>query len=373
MSIKSRGIGIVAMVAAVAVAIAAVAGGWWYVKSQRDTITVTAQFESVAGMYVDNKVSVLGMPVGKVTKITSHGTYMEVEFTVSRKVKVPADAQAVMVSNSILTDRHIELTPVYKQGAVLQNGDTIGLTRTKVPVEFDKVLAMIDRLTKALRGDGKGGGPLASLVNTSAEIATGSGPQMKSALDQLSQALRLSSDGGAVTRGQLTTIIKNVSSLFDAAAGNDATIRRFGSTIHQLSVILDDEKLGTGETGKRLNDILLQASSLLETNRDAIKRVIGNANTSTQSLNDYKREVAEGFDLLPLVMDNVYNIIDPVNHVARTHVLADKLLFDSQASKEICNMLGLRQLGCSTGTLQDYGPDFGLTYVLDGLAQMGQK
>jgi hypothetical protein len=33
----------------------------------------------------------------------------------------------------------------------------------------------------------------------------------------------------------------------------------------------------------------------------------------------------------------------------------------------------LRQLGCSTGTLQDFGPDFGVSYILDGLEAMGQK
>ncbi|SKV46790.1 Putative Mce family protein [Mycobacteroides abscessus subsp. massiliense] len=79
------------------------------------------------------------MPIGKVTKITSRGTYMEVEFTVDSKVKVPADAKAVTVSTSILTDRHIELTPVYRGGPTLKNGDIIGLDRTKTPVEFDRV------------------------------------------------------------------------------------------------------------------------------------------------------------------------------------------------------------------------------------------
>ncbi len=54
-------------------------------------------------------------------------------------------------------------------------------------------------------------------------------------------------------------------------------------------------------------------------------------------------------------------------------MLVDKVLFDTQTLKEVCNMMGLRQLGCSTGTLQDFGPDFGLTYVLDGLAAMGQR
>ena len=75
----------------------------------------------------------LGMPVGKVTRITPRGGYVEVEFTVDHNVKIPADAQAVTVSTSILTDQQIELTPPYRGGAVLENHDTIGLTRTKTP------------------------------------------------------------------------------------------------------------------------------------------------------------------------------------------------------------------------------------------------
>ncbi|MBN7316583.1 Putative Mce family protein [Mycobacteroides abscessus subsp. massiliense] len=360
---------------ALAVVIAVVAGafGWIYLRDRSHRLTITAQFESVSGLYPDNKVSVLGMPIGKVTKITSRGTYMEVEFTIDSTVKVPADAKAVTVSTSILTDRHIELTPVYRGGPTLKNGDIIGLDRTKTPVEFDRVLAMIDRLSKAMKGDGKGAGPLADLINNSTNALSGNGELMTSSLDELSKALRLSADGGAMTRDQLTKIVTRLSSLFEASARNDQNIREFSSTVRQLSQVLDQEQLGSGTTGKQLNNILLQAGSLLEQNRDAIKQSVGNSSQIAQAVYDNRRELSEGFDLLPLMADNVYNIIDPVNNVVRAHVPADRLLFDTQAAKEICNLMGLRQLGCSTGTLQDYGPDFGLTYVLDGLAAMGQK
>ncbi len=91
-----------------------------------------------------------------------------------------------------------------------------------------------------------------------------------------------------------------------------------------------------------------------------------------QSLSDNQRELKETLDLLPLLLDNVDRSIDPVNGSLRLHPMLDKLLFESQFTKEICNMMGLRQLGCSTGTMADYGPDFGLTYMLDGMARMGQ-
>ncbi|MGO8941602.1 MAG: MlaD family protein, partial [Mycobacterium sp.] len=98
-----------AIAAAVAVVAAAIGVGWWYLSPGDEPITATAQFDSAAGLYEGNVVAVLGMPVGKITKITPRGGYVEVEFTVDRNVKIPADAQAVTVSTSILSDSQIEL------------------------------------------------------------------------------------------------------------------------------------------------------------------------------------------------------------------------------------------------------------------------
>lgn len=346
---------------------------WTFAADRLDAVTVTAQFDNAAGLYEDNTVAVLGMPVGKVTKITPKGGYVEVEFTVDKDVKVPADAQAVTISNSILTDRQIELTPPYSGGPALQNGDTIGLNRTKTPVEFARVLDVLDKLSVSLRGDGHGNGPVADLVNASAAIADGNGQQMKDCLGELSEALRLSADGGAVTRDQLTTIIRNVSSLLDAAATNDATLREFGSNVNVLSQVIADEDLGSGTTGKKLNEVLVQTGEVLEANREAIKGIVANANTVSRTTVDHERDLKEFLDLAPMTLDNIYNIIDQRNGAIRAKVLTDRVLFDSQTMKEVCNMMGLRQLGCSTGTLQDFGPDYGLTSMLDGLAAMGQK
>ncbi|MBX7435374.1 MCE family protein [Mycobacterium sp. Y57] len=355
------------------VAVVAALVGSSYLRDRYDTIAVTAQFDSAAGLYEGNTVAVLGMPVGKVTKIVPKGGYVEVEFTVDRDVQVPADAQAVTINNSILTDRQIELTPPYRGGPTLQNHDTIGLNRTRTPVEFARVLDMLDKLTTSLRGDGQGQGPLRDVVDASAAVADGNGQKMKDALGELSDALRLSADRGEVTRDQLTTIIRNISSLFEAAADNDATLREFGSTIRQFSQVVADENLGTGTTGKKLNEVIAQVGEVLEAHRDDIKRIVANGDTATTTAVEHQRDVMEFLDLAPMTLDNIYNVVDQTNGALRVHVLTDKVLFDTQTLKEVCNMMGLRQLGCSTGTLQDFGPDYGLSYVLDGLAAMGQK
>ncbi|MEZ0342390.1 MCE family protein [Mycobacterium sp. pV006] len=371
MSTRAKVVALIAAVCAFALVVAVVALS--FMADRLDTISVTAQFDSAAGLYEGNAVAVLGMPVGEVTKIEPKGGYVEVEFTVDGDVRVPADVQAVMISNSILTDRQIELTPAYRDGPTLQNKDTIGLHRTKTPVEFARVLDVLDKLSTSLEGDSKGNGPIRDVVDASAAIVDGNGQQMKDALGELSNALRLSSDRGAVTRDQLTAAIKNVSTLFEAAADNDATLREFGSSVRQLSQVLADENFGTGTTGKKINDVVNQLGEVLDTHRDAIKQIVANGDTALTTTVDHQRDLAELLDVTPMTLDNIYNAIDRQNGAVRVHVLADKVLFDTQTVKEMCNMMGLRQLGCSTGTLQDFGPDFGLSYVLDGLAAMGQK
>lgn len=334
-------------------------------------VTITAMFDEASGLYPGNAVEILGMPVGTVTTVTPKGTHVEVAMTIDGGIPVPRDVMAATISTSILTDRRVELSPPYQDGPQLRSGDLIPLDRTRTPVGFDRVLGMIDKLTSAMRGDGKGQGPLADLITIGATATSGNGNNIRAALDELSKALRMTSDGAA-TKDNLTAIITSVDSLTKAMTDNDATIRTFGSLIHGTSDVLAAEKFGTGTTGRQINDLLTQAADLLERNRDTIKATVGNTNTMVGTMNDKQRELAETFDVLPLMIDNFYNAIDPVNGALRVHALIDKILFDSQFTKEVCNVMGLRQLGCSTGMLQDYGPDFGLTYMLDSMARMGQ-
>ncbi|MBN7304824.1 MCE family protein, partial [Mycobacteroides abscessus subsp. bolletii] len=307
-----------------------VGAGAYYVKSKLDHITLTAQFDNASGLYESNVVAVLGMPVGKITKITPQSGYVDVQFTVDKDVKVPVDVQAVTLSTSILTDRQVELSPPYRGGPTLQDGDTIGLDKTKTPVEFDSVLNSFDKLSVSLKGDGNGQGPVGDIINAAAGVADGNGDKIKSGLDELSKALRLSSEGGVTTREQMTTIIKNVSSLLDAAAANDGKLREFSTTIRQLSNIIDDEALGTGTTGRQLNALVTQAGDLLDANRDHIKAAILNGNTALQTVVDNQREVKELLDVAPLALDNLYSATDRDNGSLRIRLLTDKLLFESQ-------------------------------------------
>jgi phospholipid/cholesterol/gamma-HCH transport system substrate-binding protein len=356
-----------AAMTAIALVVVAIPG------NDRRPLTVTAQFEDAVGLYAGNAVSVLGMQVGIVTSVVPKDGYVEVELEIDRGVTIPADVQAVTVATSILTDRHIELTPPYRSGPTLQDGDVLSLPRTRTPVEFDRTLAMADKLSRALGGNGHGQGPLADLVGIGAQIASGSGQDIKAALDQLSTALRLGADNGAATKEEVQAIANSLDTLTQAASDNDTAIREFGSNIRQLTDIVADENLGTGNAGAQLNQILAQAASLLNKNRNGLKSTVTDFQKLMQAVTDYRRELAETIDVLPMLGTNIYNAVDQNAGALRAHALLDKLFLNGQMTKDICNLAGIKDLGCDTGTINDYAPGFGANFFVDSMTGLLQN
>ncbi|MBF6135633.1 MCE family protein [Nocardia otitidiscaviarum] len=332
--------------------------------------TIIAQFDNAIGLYQGNAVAVLGMPVGTVENITAKGEYVEIELRIDSGVRLPDSVQAVTVGTSILTERHIELTPPYTDGPTLPDGAVLGLTRTRTPIEFDRILNMVDKLGTALGGDGRGGGPVAEILDSTAAMAAGSGAQLRSALGTLSEALRTGADDGEGTRQAITTIVTELAALTDAAARNQQLLDQFGSGVGQLSDLLVREQLGQGETGRLLNEVLARITALLTEHRDDLRATVASSDSFARALVDYRRELAEVFNLAPLAVDNVVNAIDQRNGYLRVGAHFDSVFFDSSMTKEVCNILGLRQLGCSTGNFSDMGPDFGVTSVLEAMTRM---
>lgn len=88
-------------------------------------VRVTAYFPRTVGIYPGSDVRVLGVRIGEVRKITPEGDRVRVELEYDRGRKVPADAQAAIVNSSVVSDRYVQLLPVYRKGAVLRDGDVV--------------------------------------------------------------------------------------------------------------------------------------------------------------------------------------------------------------------------------------------------------
>ncbi len=321
-------------------------------------IEVTAYFDNVAGLYESNDVAVLGMPVGQVTGVQEEGNRVKVTFTIDKDVPVPADATAAIVNTSIVTTRHIELTPAYTGGPELTDGAVVA--NTKVPVSVGELYDSIDGLVKALSGEVPGEGPVADLVDITSGIASGNGERIREAIDELGQAASLVSGNGDT----LVDIIKTVQHLTTTLVDNYPKMTAFSRSINDVSRMLGRQSPGLQATLADLNVALQNTTAFLQNNAGTISASTGRLAALAANLSDFSRQVVETIDVGPLLFQNLSNSVSVEQGAWRAQVLLDKSLVDTELLSTFCEALNLQENGCRTGQLKDFGPDLGIFSAL---------
>lgn len=123
------------------------------------TRAMCAEFTDAVGLYPGNKVALLGIEVGSMTAIVNKADHVEVDFTVPADLVLPADVGAVTYSQSIVTDRHVELTKPYTGGPKFTGPGCIKLKSTKTPISVSETFSAIGSLTDAILGSQPGQDP----------------------------------------------------------------------------------------------------------------------------------------------------------------------------------------------------------------------
>ena len=142
-------LGIAAVMVVVAAVVAAVVIGAKMVMPKH-TRAMCAEFTDAVGLYPGNKVALLGIEVGSTTAIVNKPDHVEVDFTVPTDLDLPADIGAVTYSQSIVTDRHIELTKPYTGGPKFTGPGCIRLKSTKTPISVSETFTAIGKLADAV-------------------------------------------------------------------------------------------------------------------------------------------------------------------------------------------------------------------------------
>ncbi|GAA5046272.1 MlaD family protein [Nocardia callitridis] len=329
-----------------------------------NSLQITADFENIAGIYEGNPVTVLGLDVGKVDKIVPKGTFIEVHLSVQPSVKIPKDAQAAIISPSIVTNRHIELTPVFTGGDAMTDGTHLPLSRTKTPVELDTLIKTIDQFSAALKPEegSDGLGPLSG--KTLYPMLNGNGEKIRDTLNALSGALKV----GVDNKDAVSSIIVKLNELTSMLAENDQSVRDFSDRTTQMTGLLADQAPGLQATLDQLNDFLNNTSSVFGQYQDQLKDSLNGLTNVTQQLRDNSRGMTEVADVAPMMLQNVEKIMNPEGGYVRLHAIIGTAL-SGEVISVFCERVQMKADGCRTGDMSDFGPDYGLTAALLGLTK----
>lgn len=328
-------------------------------------LEITADFENIAGMFEGNPITVLGLEVGKVDKIVPHGDLVEVHMTIDGDVQIPKDAMAVVVSPSIVTDRHIEMTPRYVEGDTLESGDHLPLERTDVPVELDTMLKTIDKFADALKPqEGQEGvGPLSGRVLY--PMLNGQGAKMRDTLNALSSALKV----GVDNKDHIANIIIKLNELTTMLAENDQAVRDFSNQATQMTTMLAEQAPGLQATLQQLYDFLNNTSSIFAQHQDQLVDTLNRMNTVIEQLRANAHGVTEVVDVAPMLLQSIHRSMNYEQGYVRLHALIGTNLANGELISLFCERIQMKSDGCRTGRPEDFGPDFGLTAALLGLTK----
>ncbi|MQY20119.1 MlaD family protein [Nocardia macrotermitis] len=321
---------------------------------------ITADFTSISGMFEGNPVTVLGLRVGTVDAIVPHNRYAEVHMTIDPDITIPENVTAALISQSIVTDRHIELSPAYTGGPALSDGAHLTTESTRSPVELDTLLKTIDDFTTALDPPpGSTRGPLSGTLLY--DMVGGQGAKIRDTLTALTGALRV----GVDNRDAISQIIVQLNDLTSMLADNDRSVRDFGANVTRMSTMLAEQAPGLQATLDRLEAFLSDSSGTFGGYQDRLASSLTGLTNVTNQLRANASGVIEFVDVAPLISENLDRLVDRQGRFGRAHALIGTV--SGEIVSTFCERIQLRADGCRTGRVQDLGPDFGLTAALLGL------
>lgn len=300
----------IAIVAVIAIGAAFVVGG--KIINNLRYNNYTAYFKATSGLFVGDPVKIIGVDVGKVSSISPRSGDVRVKFTVDSSRKLPADASAYIVADSLVGGRFIQVTPVYQGGQKLADGAQIPMERTAIPVEWDQIKTELDKLTNNLGPTGDKGtgdkGSLGRVVDTLGRNLDGTGADLNRALKELSTVTTTLADN----RSDLFATVRNLQTLTTALSSVDDQMMQFNGRIASVS------KLLARNTGKldgaltEVDSVLGEVNTFLDDNTSALSTSVARLSDVTGVLSQKDEQIRGLLHSGPHQLVNFYNIYNPL-------------------------------------------------------------
>lgn len=263
---------------------------------------LTAYFPRTIGIYKGSSVRVLGVAVGEVTRIQPQGTRVRVDMTYDASRKLPANVGAALVPPSIVSDRYLQLTPVYTGGPVLGNHAAIQENRTEIPVELDAIFGSLNDLNTSLGPNGaNNSGALSRLVDVGAANLRGNGAEFNSTLHGFSEAINALADSKDALFGTITQLQKFTTTL----AQDDGGVRRVNAELTSVAAQLAGERQDLGAALANLAQALGQVQGFVSANRTELTHDVHALTTISSGLVGEQQAIKEVIDEAPLGLHNL--------------------------------------------------------------------
>ncbi|MCT7657858.1 MCE family protein [Mycobacterium deserti] len=269
---------------------------------------LVAYFANSNGIFVGDEVRILGIPVGEITEITPEPQRARITFQVDSRYRIPADVKAVILSPSLVTARAVALTPPYGGGVALSDGAVIPETRTAVPVEWDDVRVQLEKLTETLQPSQPGGlSTMGAFVTTVADNVRGRGPDIRSTVIELSEALSALGDHS----GDVFATVKNLSTLVSGLSASTELMQQLNINLAAVTALLANGSDEVAQALSTLNAAAVDVRAFVADNREALGTTTDHLALISAALVESLGDVKQALHITPNTAANFANVYQP--------------------------------------------------------------
>jgi phospholipid/cholesterol/gamma-HCH transport system substrate-binding protein len=275
---------------------------------QQHRIHVTAYFANSNGIFAGDDVRVLGVPVGKIDRIEPQPDRAKITFWVDDRYKIPANAEAAVISPAVVSVRAIQLTPAYTGGPVMADNAVIKREHTAVPVEWDDLREQLQRLTETLQPTQPGGvSTLGLAINTAADNLRGQGANIHDTVVKLAQAFSALGDHST----DLFSTVKNISIVVSALRSSTDLIRQLNQNLAAVTGLLSNDPGEVGNAITDLNSVIGDVRQFVADNKETLGTTSDKLASVTTALNQSLDDLKQTLHVAPTLLQNFANIYQP--------------------------------------------------------------
>jgi phospholipid/cholesterol/gamma-HCH transport system substrate-binding protein len=271
---------------------------------------VTAYFPRAIGLFERSTVRVLGIEVGRVRTVVPDGDRVRVDMEVREGTKIPSGASAIIVPISLISDRYVQFSPVWRGGPTLVDGDEIPLERGVAPAELDDLLATLKRFLEAIEpGTKTEPGALGRFIQNADKAFAGRGPQLAETVDTLATLL----DVLGRNVSSVDAVIVNLDRLFGELSLHDDALRTTNRGLATVMGSLAGEETALEAGTGNLASLVSELGSLVREHRGDLEDDLATLADVATVLHRQKERVLRNIIWLPVLSKGARGAFDSVN------------------------------------------------------------
>lgn len=300
------------------------ATGLWWIARGMDGTKLSAYFTRTVGLYEGSSVAVLGVPVGEITAVTPRGGKVRVEMVVDSGAEIPADAGAVVIAPSLVSDRYVQLTPAYNGGPTMTSGTVIPNDRTATPVGIDKLFASLNKVAKSLGPQGANrNGALSDVLGATAATLDGNGKSLNQTVRRLADL----SGTLEKSKGDLFATVANLQKFTHMLARSDRQLGEFYRRLADVTSFLAEDSGEVGAALSALASALGDVRKFVENNSEILSTNVDKLTSITGVLVKHRSQLAEVLDVMPVAVTNFLHTYDAQSGSTTSRWNANSLTF----------------------------------------------